>query len=952
MTVFIASLFLPYTIDFKSTGLKSLSTRRRKSSPSYSAVDGSGPLPIVGRLADVRKTRQRSSSFELTPGATTENEKIFKAYASHSAGEIPIAEEPNGPGPNEPRAVPWGQSRKFNQPRSKATTHPEPSILSRPGSRQGSKESAFLTGGVSLPAVTTELGSPRALLSPEDWVVKAAEQGHGGLQNAIHAAEEAGILENKMWVGTPGMPTDSLTDMTRSLIDQTLRAEYESLTVFVGDSEFEGHYAHFCRSVLWPALHYQMQETPRHTEYDDYSWKQYLKVNEAFATTIANHWRPGDTIWVHDYHLLALPALLRKKLPRARIGFFLHSAFPSSEVFRCLNSRDALLDGLLGADLIGFQTEEYCYHFIHSCSRLRRLQVSVDGVQVNDRFVHVKNYPLGIDYQSLNVLRQSVEVRDWISDIGERYKGKHLIVARDRLDAPGGIKQKLLAYELFLESYPKWRDNVVLVQVASSASEIPELEAQVSKVAMRINSVYSNLTHSPLVLLKQDISYSQFLALLSVAEIYMATNLREGMNLTSHDFIHCQDGQLVSQKHGSLILSEFTGSASIFHGHELIVNPWDYKQCADAMNIALEMSPERKQHNWEFLLNRKSPYTATAWYTFLQNALTEAHSMQQSRETHAVTPLRLDTLQHSYHSAHKRVFFLEDGATFTPDQTHPSTEATDLIQALVLDAKNTVYLTSTNSPDQLDRATKSLPPCIGLIAENGCFIKPSTRFRSCHALSPSNIPRKEPWESLVDVEGTSDWRAGIRKVIEYFQERTDGSTIEERRCTLTFNYKHALDHEIAAHQASELADQINGARGSEAIRVVRDTVAVSVEPLHASKAAAASTLLDRLPAEETADFIFVAGGGRGDESLFRWANRLSRVPVGNGVRNGSANTNGDENVKGGISGDRTVTTLTAGTHATEASAVLPSGLSLLDVLRLLAFPHVVDVASRCKDLET
>ena len=416
-------------------------------------------MPIVGRLADTRKPRlNRSSSLSLTPGATTEHEKIFKAYASQSAGEIPIADDPNGPGPNEPRAVPWGQSRKFNQPRSKATLHPEPSILSRPSSRQESKEG--LLDGTSGRVSSTTQGSPRALLSAVDWVVKAAEQGHGGLQNAIHAAEDAGVLENKMWVGTLGMPTNSLTNATRRLIDATLQDDYGSLTVFVGDSEFEGHYAHFCRSVLWPALHYQMQESPRHTEYDDYSWKQYLKVNEAFAETIANHWQPGDRIWVHDYHLLALPALLRKRLPSAEIGFFLHTAFPSSEIFRCLNPREALLDGLLGADLIGFQTEEYCHHFLHSCSRLRRLEVSVDGVQVNDRFVFVRNYPLGIDYQSLNVLRQSVEVKDWITSISEKYRGKHLIVARDRLDGPGGIKQKLLAYELFLESYPKWKENV------------------------------------------------------------------------------------------------------------------------------------------------------------------------------------------------------------------------------------------------------------------------------------------------------------------------------------------------------------------------------------------------------------------------------------------------------------------------------------------------------------
>ncbi|KAJ5137641.1 alpha-trehalose phosphate synthase subunit [Penicillium atrosanguineum] len=881
MTVFLASLFLPYTIDFKTAGQK---PGRRRSSPTY-AVDGSGSGPIVGRLP-----RPRSTSLELTPGATTEDEKIFKAYASQSAGEIPSTDDPKGPSPNEPRAMPWGKSRKFNQPRSKATTHPEPSILSRPGSRQGSKDS-FLGGAPDRLGLMPQ-GSPRALLSAVDWVVKAAEQGHGGLQNAIHAAEEAGILQKKMWVGTLGMPTDSLTERTRDLIDDTLRDDYESLTVFVGDSEFEGHYAHFCRSVLWPALHYQMQETPRHTEYDDYSWKQYLKVNEAFADAIATHWKPGDCIWVHDYHLLALPTLLRRRLPQAEIGFFLHTAFPSSEIFRCLNPREALLDGLLGADLIGFQTEEYCHHFLQSCSRLRRLEVSVDGVQVNDRFVHVKNYPLGIDYKSLNVLRQSAEVKDWISNISERYQGKHLIVARDRLDTPGGIKQKLLAYEVFLESYPKWRQNVVLVQVASSRSEIPELEAQVSKIAMRINSVYSTLTHSPLVLLQQDISYSQFLALLSVAEVFMATNLREGMNLTSHDFIHCQDGELATQQYGSLILSEFTGSARIFHGHPLLVNPWDYKKCADAINMALEMPTKQKKCNWEFLLARKSPPYRTGL-----SALHEAHSMQQSRDMHTISPVDTDALKEAYNASRSRLLFLEDGATFS-QAPFPSPTATDTLQTLATDPKNTIFLTSNHSPDQLTTLTTSLPSAIGFIAENGCFIKP-----------PNGT-----WTPLVDVDDTRNWRAGIRKVIEYFHERTEGSTISERRCSLTFHYDAALDADTAAHQASELADQINGARGSEAIRVVRDATAVSVEPLHVSKATAAAKIIDM--AEKYPDFVFVAGGARGDEALFRWANRLN-LPRSEKV----------ELVA--------VTTITAGKHATEAKARLPAGVSLLELLGLL-----------------
>ncbi|KAF7159365.1 hypothetical protein CNMCM5623_004679 [Aspergillus felis] len=874
MTVYIASLFLPYTIDFQATELRHA---RRKHSLSHTPIADH----VIGRLAEARQRRHNKSlSLSLTPGATTDDEKIFKPYVSRSAGEIPQADDPNGPGLSEPRTISWGQSRKFNQPRSTAQVHPEPSIL-RASDAGDDLNSQFCDGVLETPDSEEDHGSPRALLSVDDWVVKAAEQGNGGLRNAVYAAEEASILTDKMWVGTLGMPTDLLKDATRASISETLEDEYESLTVFVRDT-----------------FHYQMQESPRHTEYDDYSWKQYVKVNEAFANTIAARWRPGDSIWIHDYHLLLLPQMLRQRLPQAEIGFFMHAAFPSSEVFRCLNPRDALLNGLLGSDFVGFQTEEYCHHFLQTCSRLLSLEVTVGGVQLKDRFVRVKSIPIGIDANALDGLRQTNEVKDWIANISSRYSGKHLIVARDRLDAPGGIKQKLLAYELFLKKYPKWRENVVLIQIAS-ASEMPELESQISKIATRINSKYSTLTHQPLVLLSQDISYSQFLALMSVAEIFMVTSLREGMNLTSQDYIHCQDGKVTPQYHGSLILSEFTGSASIFHGHEFLVNPWDYREVADAINKALEMSPEQKKRNWEFLVERKAPHTAIAWCNSFKSALAEAHGAQLSRELSLVATLSVPTLKESYEKATKRLFFLEDeGAIASASLVSAATPS--LLEALLRDPKNLVYVTTNKSPEQIEAGFASFSDKIGYIAENGCFKREIGTTQ---------------WKPLVDMERAKDWRNGIRRVIQYYQERTDGSVLEERRCLLTFWYNNAQDPEIAARQASDLADMINGSRGSEAIRVVLTDGTVSVEPLDITKAKAAESILEQLP--ETPDFLFVAGGSRGDEALFRWANRL----------------HGEDKIP-------EVTTVTVGSHATEATAVLPTGMSIADVVNTLTSSSV------------
>ncbi|KGO76520.1 Trehalose-phosphatase [Penicillium italicum] len=908
MTVFIASLFLPYTIDFQVTEPKN---GQHGSMSSHANVDGPGS--IVGRLSDTHHQHRPKDCLPLTPGATTEDETVFKGYTWRVADEIPIANDRLWHGPSEPRTIHWGHSRRFNQPQSKATDPPTPSILSSRGPIQGPRRELSLDGSQDRWGMENH-SSTRVSLSNAEWVVKAAEQGHGGLQNAIHAAEKSSLLKDKIWVGTLGMPTDSLTDPTRADIAETLQDVYDSLTVFVSDNEFEGHYTHFCRTVLWPALHYQMQESPRHTEYDGYSWVQYLKLNKAFAETIIKHWKPGDRIWVHDYHLLVLPGLLRERLPQAEIGFFLHTPFPSSEIFRCLTPREELLDGLLGADLIGFQTEEYCNHFLHSCSQLRRLEVSASQVHLNDRYVSVVNSPLGIDATSLYVLRQSTEVKGWIYSIGHKYQGQNLIVARDRLDAPGGIKQKLLAYELFLKTYPEWRGRVVLVQVMSSASEIPELEVHISKIAVRINATYSTITHQPLVLVRQDISHFQFIALLSVAHIFMATNLREGMNLTSHDFIHCQDGQLTPQKHGSLILSEFVGSASIFRDYKLLINPWDYQQCADAIKSALEMSPAERKLNWNFLLDCKSPYTALKWHTGLQEAITKAHEMQQIRQTKHLSPLSPNNLKRSYLAARARMFFLEDGGVFGPafgmTESLPSDKACKTLRTLVNDPKNILYIVSNRSTEQLQEALEKLPCKLGFIVENGCFLRE---------------PESEPWIPFVP-ESAMKWRPGIEKMMEYFHERTEGSRIEKRRCSLTFHFDDALDHELAARQASALADQINGACGRADFRVFREATSVKFEPPHAAlgNRRAATYILDHLPNTRYPDFLFAAGCSRSGEVLFRLANELAVAPVASRF---------DKSELGEMFH---VTTVTTSTQATEARSVLPPDRSLLDVLNELS----------------
>lgn len=494
-----------------------------------------------------------------------------------------------------------------------------------------------------------------------------ADQGNGGLRNAAEAAARDGIAEEYSWVGTLGMPTDALEGtQQKEDINDRLVTEFNMYPVFCTDKDFDGHYLHFCKQILWPVFHYQIPDNPKSKAYEDHSWQFYVNVNQAFADKIVKNWKRGDTIWVNDYHLLLVPGMIRKKLPDAKIGLFLHVAFPSSEVFRCLAVRKQLLEGMLGANLIGFQIHEYTRHFLQTCSRLLSVEATPDGVQLEDRFVNVMNHAIGIDPVNLNAHRQDEEVMRWIAIMRDRYKDKKIIVARDKLDHVRGVRQKLLSYELFLNKNPQWRDKVVLIQVALSTGEKTDLDAAVGDIVTRVNSSWANLAYLPLVYLKQDIPYPQYLALLTIADALMITSQREGMNLTSHEFIVCQDGKYSDRKHGSLILSEFTGTSSLFGGKELTVNPWSYRQCSEAIKQALEMSDEEKDERWEALREIVSHHTGSHWFSKFISTLDQVYEEQHRHDQTSVPRLNLNTLAQRYSKSQKRLFFLDLEGTLIP----------------------------------------------------------------------------------------------------------------------------------------------------------------------------------------------------------------------------------------------------------------------------------------------
>lgn len=829
---------------------------------------------------------------DITPPQTpTYENDVTDPFANEDGFRTPFPHDLGSP--SDKATSTWGG--RANQPLSRANS-PPPAAISEHG-RTIEKARELGRQGVIQPKPLIRSESHDRVFSSAQWRIVDADQGNGGLRNAALAAAREHQQDDYMWIGTLGMPTDAIEGTPqKDEIEGTLANEHDMLTVFCSDKDFDGHYTHFCKQILWPVFHYQIPDNPKSKAYEDHSWKYYVNVNKAFADKIVQNWKRGDVIWIHDYHLLLVPGMVRKKLPDAKIGFFMHVAFPSSEVFRCLAVRKELLEGLLGANLIGFQIREYTRHFLQTCSRILSVEATPEGIQLEDRFVDVTNLAIGIDPVSLDKHRHDENVRKWLNIMQERYKGKKLIVARDKLDPVRGVRQKLLSYELFLNQNPQWREHAVLIQVALS-SEQSDLDATVSDIVTRVNSSWANLAYQPVVYLKQDIDYAQYLALLTIADALMITSQREGMNLTSHEYLFCQDGSLLPEKkYGSLILSEFAGTASLFNKDELSVNPWDYRQCAEAIRMALEMPEDEKKRRWDRLFDAVSHHTGAYWFSEFLSRLDTAYNEQHKRDQTSVPRLSIPSVVAKYRNSRRRLFILDYEGTLVSwgplNQIIPvSPQRTlDILNDLLLDERNTVYIMSGRRPEELERVFRRVPN-LGLIAENGCFLK---EFGS------------DEWSEMADTDQINSWKDSVRPILTYFLERTPGAEIEERHCSILFHYRDAEDPEGAARQAAECASHVNDACESQRVHAIPLERSIVVEPIDWTKKTAARKVFDLLSSEEGADpidFLMVVGDGREDEKVFRWANWL-----------------GEKQVKD-------VTTVSLGSRSTDATATVTQGVS-------------------------
>ncbi|EPX73176.1 alpha,alpha-trehalose-phosphate synthase [Schizosaccharomyces octosporus yFS286] len=861
----VCSIFLPYTINFH---LDELENKGPENLPaSYEASRNRRNSVLIDNALSHLAISQKDNS-PGTPVLTPQPENTSDYFGTAAVRRGGNTGSGTGSGIKTPKTSNIGtktplpasgrSSPVYTQPRSRAASPPS---FTQPDDRFGAPGIGAKKNLIR--KRRDSLIKDVALFESARWTVERGINGNNGLFSAVGAAVRDKKITNQLWVGLLGMPTESLSKKTKDAISAALLVKHQSLAVYTSDSEFEGHYNHYCRKILWPSLHYQHNEIFSFF-HEENNWDAYVSVNQAFADKIIETYRSGDTIWVNDYHLLLVPGMVRKKLPNAAIGLFVHVSFPSSEVFRCFARRNELLLGMLGANLIGFQTEEYKRHFLQSCSRVLYAEATFGRILLEDRYIDVYSHPVSADPESVQANLDSEETIETIEVLKKRYENLNVFVGCDKLDPIRGIREKLLAFEQFLYDNPSYQKNTILLQTSAFTDEARQYGVEVSDIVTRINSTFGDfsLDHLPVTFLSRDLSYAQYLAVLSIADGFIVTSLREGMSLTCHEFILTQQ-----EKKSPLIVSEFIGCSAFFREGALIVNPWSTLEMSHAMRKALEMDDASKKKRYDLCINVIRNHTASTWAAEFENRLKKSWTSQQRHDLSHIPKFTLNFVGSRYASAKKRLMFLNfDGQAVSWEGRHEFMDyhygyIINILTRLVNDPKNVIYICSCLDRDELDSLFVNLPG-LGLIAENGCYVKP-------HTAGDDNL---QGWIRLFKKDEMT-WRDSMHDIIEYYAERNQGSSLIDHGYAMEFNYVKAENKENGMRNALELCSSVN--ETGNTCKAIPMEGHVLIEPKNISKATAANYTLNKiLHNPEDLDLVLVAGNNRTDEGTFVWANRL------------------------------------------------------------------------------
>lgn len=542
-------------------------------------------------------------------------------------------------------------------------------------------------------------------------------------------------------------------------IAQRLQEEFNCVPTFIPPDIQKKFYYGFCKQQLWPLFHYMLPMCPDHGErFDRQLWQAYVSANKIFADKVMEIANPEeDFIWVHDYHLMLLPTFLRKRYNRVKLGFFLHSPFPSSEIYRTLPVRDEILKGLLNSDLIGFHTFDYARHFLSCCGRMLGLDYESKrghiGLDYFGRTVYIKILPVGIHMGRLESVLNLRSTCNKVKELKEQFSGKKVILGVDDMDIFKGISLKLLAFEQLLLQHRELQGKLVLVQIVNparcSGKDVQEVKRETYLTAKRINEDYGYADYVPVILIDRPAPRYEKTAYYAVAECCIVNAVRDGMNLVPYKYIVCRQGSSVmeqvtgvkeeSPRTSTLVVSEFIGCSPSLSG-AIRINPWDIDAVAEAMNMAITMPDVEKQlrheKHYRYVSSHDVAYWARSFMQDLERACKDHYNKRcwgiglgLGFRVVSLSPsfrkLSVDHIVSSYKRTNRRAIFLDYDGTVVSQSSmirSPSPEVVNMLNSLCNDPNNTVFIVSGRGTDPL---SDWLAPCenLGLAAEHGYFIR-------------------------------------------------------------------------------------------------------------------------------------------------------------------------------------------------------------------------------------
>ena len=671
-------------------------------------------------------------------------------------------------------------------------------------------------------------------------------QSSGGLVSAIKSYFENNInkdqLTEKLWMGVADFPQE---DWDQAVASHAAQQDFGIIPLYVDKDLYDSYYNGFSNSVLWPLFHYFSSLV----EYESKFFDAYVLVNQQFAEKLAPLLQPDDRVWIHDYQLMLLPYLLRQKKQDATIGFFLHIPFPSYEIFRLLPTewKKTLLQGVMGADLIGFHTYDYVQHFLQSVKMLLGVDSYFHNLQYQDRLVRIDLFPIGIDYNKFYNAASDPEVLDMCNKIRNNLEDKKIIFSVDRLDYTKGLSHRLSGFEYFLERYPEWREKMVFIlNIVPSRSSIPaylERKKMIEEKIGTINGRFSSISWQPVIYRYNHLSFKELIALYQAADVALITPLRDGMNLVAKEYVaSCASGR------GVLILSELAGAASEL-SEAILVNPTDTADVASSITRALAMPLYEQRNRLALMQRRLQEYDVIKWVNDFMDQLTQVKQEQKKQQVKILDDKALTAIRRHYLNAKNRCILLDYDGTLVPfsrlpSEASPDNAVTDTLSRLTSDKRNHVIVISGRDLSSLDRWLGAMP--LTLVAEHGASFK----------------MRNGTWQQLVSVSDL--WKDEIRRIMQLFVIRCAGSFIEEKTNTIAWHYRNTQTG-LGFSRSRELLNTLSQLIQNTTLQVIDGNKVVEVRIAGFDKGATALKIVN----EQDPDFVLCIGDDTTDEDMFK-----------------------------------------------------------------------------------